>query len=86
MIAFVHGVPETAAIWDTLRTHLDDESVDLSLPGFGCPRPTDLGATKDEYRQWLVDALAEFDEPVDLVGHDWGAALTYRSRRRRALT
>jgi pimeloyl-ACP methyl ester carboxylesterase len=27
---------------------------------------------------WLVGELDKFGEPVDLVGHDWGAALTYR--------
>ncbi len=78
MIVFVHGVPETAALWDKVRSHIDTESVALSLPGFGCPRPSGFGATKDEYVAWLLDELDKIDEPVDLVGHDWGAALTYR--------
>ena len=78
MIVFVHGVPETAAIWGSLRSRLDADSVALSLPGFGCARPSGFGATKEEYVQWLVQSLAAFDEPVDLVGHDWGAGLTYR--------
>ena len=75
---FVHGVPETNKIWDRLRANLDGESVALSMPGFGCPRPPGFGATKDEYVDWLVGELNQFDEPVDLVGHDWGAGLTYR--------
>jgi pimeloyl-ACP methyl ester carboxylesterase len=78
MIVFVHGVPETSAIWSKLRSHLNGESVALSMPGFGCPRPAGFGATKDEYVTWLVDALTAISEPVDLVGHDWGAGLTYR--------
>ncbi len=78
MIVFVHGVPETAALWDNVRSHLNGESVALSLPGFGCARPDGFGATKDEYVAWLVAELDRFDEPVDLVGHDWGAGLTYR--------
>ena len=78
MIVFVHGVPETAALWDGVRSHLDAESVALSLPGFGTPRPTGFGATKDEYVAWLVEELDAVDGPIDLVGHDWGAALTYR--------
>ncbi len=78
MIVFLHGVPETAALWDPVRSHLGAESVALSLPGFGCPRPDGFGATKDEYLAWLLGELAAFDEPVDLVGHDWGAALTDR--------
>jgi pimeloyl-ACP methyl ester carboxylesterase len=78
MIAFVHGVPETAALWNGVRDKLDVESVALSMPGFGCPRPSGFGATKDDYVEWLVAELARIDEPIDLVGHDWGAGLTYR--------
>ena len=72
MIAFVHGVPETAAIWRKVRAAIDADSVALPLPGFGCPRPDGFGATKDEYVQWLVGELDALDGPVDLVGHDWG--------------
>ncbi len=78
MIVFVHGVPETASIWNGVRDVISRESVALSLPGFGCPRPDGFAATKDDYVDWLVTELDRIDEPVDLVGHDWGAALTYR--------
>jgi len=78
VIVFLHGVPETAAIWRKVRNDIDRESVALELPGFGCARPDGFGATKDEYVDWLLGRLAEIDEPVDLVGHDWGAGLTYR--------
>jgi pimeloyl-ACP methyl ester carboxylesterase len=78
MIVFLHGVPETAAIWRKVRAAIGGESVALSLPGFGTERPEGFGATKDDYAAWLVDELSKFSEPVDLVGHDWGALLTYR--------
>ena len=78
MIVFVHGVPETAAIWAKVRGALDRESVALSLPGFGCPRPNGFGATKDDYVHWLLGELERVEGPIDLVGHDWGAGLTYR--------
>jgi pimeloyl-ACP methyl ester carboxylesterase len=78
MIVFLHGVPETSALWDKVRAEFDQESVALALPGFGCPRPDGFGATKDDFVDWLVAELKKFDEPVDLVGHDWGALLTYR--------
>jgi pimeloyl-ACP methyl ester carboxylesterase len=78
VIVLVHGVPETAALWDNVRSQLESESVALALPGFGCARPAGFGATKDEYVDWLIGELDKFDEPVDLVGHDWGAGLTYR--------
>ncbi|MEJ7844835.1 MAG: alpha/beta hydrolase [Acidimicrobiales bacterium] len=78
MIVFVHGVPETAAIWRKVRDLLSRESVALAMPGFGCPRPEGFGATKDDYVEWLVGELEQIDGPVDLVGHDWGAGLTFR--------
>lgn len=78
MIVFVHGVPETAAVWNKIRGAIGRESVALGLPGFGRPKSDRFGATKDEYVAWLRGALDQFDEPIDLVGHDWGAGLTYR--------
>lgn len=75
---FVHGVPETAAIWRKVRGAIDRESVALAMPGFGCARPSGFGATKDDYVEWLVAELDRIDGDVDLVGHDWGAGLTYR--------
>jgi pimeloyl-ACP methyl ester carboxylesterase len=78
MIVFVHGVPETAAIWTKVRRLIDRESVALTMPGFGCPRPAGFGATKEDYERWLVEELDAIGEPVHLVGHDWGAILTYR--------
>lgn len=78
MIVLVHGVPETAAIWNKVRNHLDGDSVALAMPGFAGPRPEGFGATKDEYVAWLLGELDHIGEPVDLVGHDWGSGLTYR--------
>lgn len=78
MIVFVHGVPETAELWDRVRAEIAEDSVAVSLPGFGVARPDGFEATKDAYAQWLVAQLDAIGEPVHLVGHDWGAGLTYR--------
>ena len=57
--AFVHGNPETAAIWEELFEHLDrDDVVALSPPGFGAPASNDFPATSDAYLGWLIDAVA----------------------------
>lgn len=73
---FVHGNPETTAIWQPLLVELkhlgNDDVVCLSPPGFGAPLPDGFGATLPEYRDWLIDELSVFDAPVDLVGHDLG--------------
>jgi pimeloyl-ACP methyl ester carboxylesterase len=70
---FVHGNPETAAIWDPLLAELRRDDVRrLSPPGFGSPVPPGFGAGVADYRRWLIDQLEGLDGPVDLVGHDWG--------------
>ena len=74
----VHGVPETAGVWDPLKDHLAGEIVTLSLPGFGTPLPDGFEPTKEAYAEWLTGELASFDEPIHLVGHDWGSLLSLR--------
>ena len=76
---FVHGVPETPAIWPGLLAALDrPDTVALSLPGFDGARPTGFGATMEEYAGWLVAQLESMGDPVDLVGHDWGGGFVVR--------
>jgi pimeloyl-ACP methyl ester carboxylesterase len=77
MKAFVHGNPETSVVWSQLVAELGRRGVDdivlLSPPGFGAPLPEGFGATRQEYRDWLITELESLGAPVDLVGHDWGA-------------
>lgn len=75
---FVHGVPETTAVWDPLVAHLErTDVVLLGLPGFGSPLPDGFDATMHTYASWLAEQLTSYDE-VDLVTHDWGALLALR--------
>ncbi|HET6705502.1 alpha/beta fold hydrolase [Amycolatopsis sp.] len=72
---FVHGNPETAAVWDLLLAELAPSRSDLvclSPPGFGAPLPAGFAATHAGYRDWLIGEAEAFGEPVDLVGHDLG--------------
>jgi pimeloyl-ACP methyl ester carboxylesterase len=72
-VVLVHGNPETDAIWGPLVDALGrDDVVCLSPPGFGTPLPDNFPATYLAYRDWLERELEGIDEPVDLVGHDWG--------------
>ena len=72
-VVLVHGNPETDAVWDPLVDALGrDDVVRFSPPGFGAPLPDGFPATYIAYRDWLEDELEGIDEPVDLVGHDWG--------------
>ena len=87
-LVLVHGNPETAAIWDPMRTALErrgigaDQVVALSPPGFGAPVPDGFGATMNDYRDWLVVELerlrADGVSDIDLLGHDWGGGHVMR--------
>jgi pimeloyl-ACP methyl ester carboxylesterase len=75
----VHGVPETPALWDGVRSHLSRKDIITpALPGFTGDRPDGWGATMDDYAAWLIAELEAVGEPVDLVGHDWGGGFTVR--------
>jgi pimeloyl-ACP methyl ester carboxylesterase len=77
-VILVHGVPETAAVWDPLIDELaargHHDVLCLSPPGFGAPIPGGFEATMRGYRDWLIGELSQIEAPVDLVGHDWGGA------------
>jgi pimeloyl-ACP methyl ester carboxylesterase len=77
-VALVHGFPETSLLWRPLQERLGRESVALTLPGLGVPRPSGFSGTKDAYADALAETLMGFDQPVDVVGHDIGALLTMR--------
>jgi len=77
---FVHGVPDTAGVWQPLIDCLGrDDVVALSLPGFGTDLPDEFTATKEGYVDWLLEELREIPDPIDLVGHDWGSMLVVRA-------
>lgn len=81
---FVHGVPDTAHLWQPLITALalkDGTYRTPDMPGFAGPAPAGFAATKEAYLDWLTD-LVETEVsrrgPVDIVAHDWGALLCLR--------
>ena len=87
MKVFVHGNPETSAIWRPLVAELIDRGINdvvlLSPPGFGTTTPPAWPATQDSYVDWLIDEVQRLDGPVDIVGHDWGAGHVYGALARR---
>jgi pimeloyl-ACP methyl ester carboxylesterase len=75
---FVHGLPETEIVWDPLADALDGTSVSIALPGFGAPLPGGFIPSKDGYANWLTTRLETIEDPIDLVGHDFGSVLCLR--------
>lgn len=75
---FVHGVPETPAVWGPVVSHLTcDDVALLRMPGFGSPLAEGFEPTMHGYAAWLAEELQHLDE-IDLVTHDWGALLALR--------
>jgi len=78
---FVHGNPETSALWRPLFEELESRGLDdlhaLSPPGFGAPVAEGFEPTHTGYRDWLIGELEALGGDVDLVGHDWGAGHVY---------
>ena len=81
---FIHGVPDSPAIWRPLLTELDlgDTPVAVpALPGLTAPLPAGFPATKEAYADWAVgqaETLFAQHGPIDIVGHDWGALIAQR--------
>lgn len=81
---FLHGVPDSPAIWRPLLAALDlgDTPVVVpALPGFTAPLPAGFPATKEAYADWAIEqaeALFAAHGPIDIVGHDWGALIAQR--------
>ncbi len=76
-VVFVHGVPNTAAVWDPVRSLLPDrDTIALQLPGFGSDPPAGFSGTRYAYRDWLIDQLEAMNGPVEIVGHDQGSVIS----------
>lgn len=82
---FLHGVPDSPAIWRPLLAALDlgDAPVAVpALPGFTAPLPAGFPATKEAYADWAIgqaEVLFAAHGPIDIVGHDWGALIAQRA-------
>ena len=62
----VHGAWHAGACWQPLVEELEARGERVVAPDLPCEDPA---ATLDDYAAAVVDAAAEFDEPVVVVGH-----------------
>ncbi|MEM6899736.1 MAG: alpha/beta hydrolase [Pseudomonadota bacterium] len=84
-VVFIHGVPDTSALWQPIVSALglrEGEYFAPNLPGFGVEWPKQFVPTKDGYADWLLMQIEGLtlrtNQQVDIVGHDWGAIFTQR--------
>lgn len=85
VIVFVHGFPDTSAVWLPVmeRLRADFRCVAYDVRGAG---ESDVPPSREGYRiphlvsdlVAVVDAVSP-DRPVHLVGHDWGSVQSWES-------
>lgn len=85
MKLFLHGVPDTPAMWGPVLSALalpEGAARAPAMPGFSVPVPDGFNCTKEAYVDWYIremEASHQLHGPLDLVGHDWGAIITVRA-------
>ena len=80
-LVFLHGWPDTPALWDETVAALAPRwrCVRFALPGYGAAAPERLPDLEGTLS--LIEAVIEAvspHEPVTLVLHDWGAVFGYQ--------
>jgi pimeloyl-ACP methyl ester carboxylesterase len=83
-VLLLHGFPDRADMWRHVARRLREggrRTVSLDLPGFG---ESSAPVGRANYRaDRVLGQIAELlpalgiDQPVDLVGHDWGAYMSW---------
>ncbi|SER57759.1 NADP-dependent 3-hydroxy acid dehydrogenase YdfG [Lentzea albida] len=84
-VVLVHGYPDTHEVWDRVATVLEKDFrvVTYDVRGAG---ESGVPSTEDDYRLErlaadlfaVIDAVSP-DEPVHLVGHDWGSIQSWEA-------
>lgn len=80
-LVFIHGWPDSEALWSyqikSLRSRYT--CVTFTLPNFGLKTDDERGFNFNELLERLKATIDEVSQakPVVLVGHDWGAYLSY---------
>lgn len=75
-ILFVHGWPDTEKLWTKQLEYFGNSyhCHTLTLPGFG---EEDEAHDFPELVDFIVQKIRAIGSPLILVGHDWGAILSY---------
>ncbi|WP_407441825.1 alpha/beta fold hydrolase [Rhodococcus sp. (in: high G+C Gram-positive bacteria)] len=84
-LVLVHGWPDTHALWDRVTPLLADTFRIVRFDNRGAGKSTVPRAVEDYRLEHLaadlfavIDAVSP-DEPVHLLGHDWGAVLCWEA-------
>ena len=84
-VLLVHGYPDNQSVWNEVAAQLADQFQVVTYDVRGAGESDAPTATADyNMRHLLADTLAVIDavspdQPVHLVGHDWGAIQTWEA-------
>ncbi len=82
ILFFIHGWPDTGELWKRQETHFAGRyrCVCITLPAFD-PKDSSRGPDFPELLDRIISTISrvrpDSNVPLILVGHDWGAYLTY---------
>lgn len=80
-ILFLHGFPEFSGAWDAVGDCLSDRYLCIAPDqrGFGqSPAPAEVSAyALSELVADMAALMDQWQTPMPVVGHDWGAAVAY---------
>lgn len=85
VILFVHGNPTSSYLWRNVLPYVSDthRAVAVDLIGMGQSGKPDIAYSFEDHFRYL-DAFVQTlgDDKIILVGHDWGAALSWAYAQR----
>lgn len=83
ILFFIHGWPDTGALWNNQVKYFSQRyrCITITLPGYASPGPY-IGYEFDELATGIADLIRlikteAHNKDLTLIGHDWGAYLTY---------
>ena len=84
ILFFIHGWPDSADLWKEELTHFRGHfhCIAVNLPGFAERDPSRWGHDFPEIVERIAETIRHYagqtpEKKVILVGHDWGAYLSY---------
>jgi pimeloyl-ACP methyl ester carboxylesterase len=84
VVLLLHGFPERASDWTAVAVRLNDAGLRTVAPDQRGYSPGARPRTRAAYRSAhlvsdVVELVRQVGVPVHLVGHDWGAAVAWRT-------
>jgi len=82
LVVFIHGFPDCMELWDNITPEVSKDAyvLNVSYPNIHPSQKTKWGVSFEELGARLkqtIDQVNDTKRAVTVVGHDWGAYVTY---------